>query len=111
MQRLAALGWIARAEGHDDDAVRQLTAAAELEDAMDKSPVTPGPALPAREMLGDLLLELGRPVDALAAYESTLAGSPNRLNALTGAARAALMAGDRTKAAGYYGALGKLLAD
>jgi tetratricopeptide (TPR) repeat protein len=111
IQRLAALGWIARAEGYNDDAIKQLSAAADLEDTTDKSPVTPGPMLPAREMLGDLLLEIGRPADALTAYEATLKGSPNRLNALTGAARAAQLAGDRAKAAGYYGAVQKLLAE
>jgi tetratricopeptide (TPR) repeat protein len=69
---------------------------------MDKSPVTPGSILPAREMLGDLLLELNRPEEALAAYERALKDSPNRLNGLSGAARAAQLSGHREKAHAYY---------
>ena len=59
-------------------------AAAELEDTAGKSPVTPGHVLPARELLGDLLRELGRDDDASAAYQATLAHSPNRARSLAG---------------------------
>lgn len=76
---------------------------------MDKSPVTPGAIVPAREMLGELLLDMNRPGEALEAFERSLAESPNRLNALTGAARAAQLSGDRAKAAGYYGRVAGLL--
>ncbi|HYX42691.1 MAG TPA: hypothetical protein VE821_13380, partial [Pyrinomonadaceae bacterium] len=76
VQRRAAEGWIARAEGKNDDAVTMLASAADLEDSMDKSPVTPGAVLPAREMLGDLLLELNRSDKALEAYERSLKDSP-----------------------------------
>ncbi|HVR42017.1 MAG TPA: hypothetical protein VMS56_01125 [Thermoanaerobaculia bacterium] len=106
---LLAEGWIARAEGRDDDALARLRSAADREDATEKSPVTPGAVVPAREMLGDLLLELGRPSDALAEYERSLADNPNRLNGLTGAARAAQLAGARAKALDYYARVGKLL--
>jgi hypothetical protein len=96
--RLAAAGWLARAERRDAEAVRLLTEAAKLEERVGKHPVTPGGVLPARELLGDLLLELGRPADALAAYDAALAGAPNRLNGLLGAARAAEAAGDAPRA-------------
>lgn len=100
--RLAAAGWIAFAEGRKDEAVKLLTAAAEREEKVGKHPVTPGSVLPARELLGDLLVELGRPVEALAAYEASLAGAPKRLNGLAGAARAAELAGDKARARGFY---------
>ena len=59
-----------------------------------KHPVTPGPPLPARELLGDMLLEIGRPAEALAAYEASLREAPNRFNSLYGAARAAELSQD-----------------
>jgi hypothetical protein len=105
----AADGWIAHAEGHNDDAEAALRAAADLEDSTEKSPVTPGSILPAREMLGDFLLEVNQPRKALDAYERSLKDSPNRLNGLSGAARAAQLAGDREKARGYYVQVAKLL--
>jgi tetratricopeptide (TPR) repeat protein len=108
VERRAAEGWIARAEGRSDEALTLLRAAADLEDSTDKSPVTPGSILPAREMLGDLLLELNQPEKALEAYERSLKDSPNRLNGLSGAARAAQLAGDRTKARAYYVQVAKL---
>jgi tetratricopeptide (TPR) repeat protein len=98
----AVEGWTAHAEGHEDAAEAQLRKAAELEDSMDKSPVTPGSILPAREMLGDFLLTMNRPQEALDAFERSLKDSPGRLNGLSGAAHAAQLAGDREKARGYY---------
>src|SRR5213592_4774463 len=68
IQRLAASGWLARTMGDTAEAVRLATTAADLEDGTQKHPVTPGSLLPARELLGDLLLELGRPVEAAQAY-------------------------------------------
>ena len=105
----ASEGWIAHAEGHNDDAESALRSAADLEDSTDKSPVTPGSILPAREMLGDFLLETNQPQKALDAYERSLKDSPNRLNGVSGAARAAQLAGDREKAHAYYVQLAKLL--
>lgn len=102
-QVLAA--WLARAEGRNDEALRQMRAAAAAEDATDKHPVTPGPIRPARELLGDLLLELGRPAEALAEFEAVLGSAPRRFNALYGAARAAQFAGEREKAARHYSQL------
>jgi len=101
-QRLAAGAWIARGEGRIDEAVRRAKAGAELEETVEKHPVTPGPLLPARELEGDLLLELGRPAAALRSYELTLAREPRRARALYGAARAAERAGQRQVARTRY---------
>jgi hypothetical protein len=67
-----------------------------------KHPVTPGALLPARELLGDLLLELGRPAEAGTAYAISLTSQPNRARSLFGAARAAELAGDLTAARRRY---------
>ncbi len=71
--RLAATAWLMFAEGRKDEALAVARAAAELEERTGKHPVTPGPPLPARELLGDMLLEMNRPAEALAAYEVSLA--------------------------------------
>ena len=105
--RLAASAWISRSEGRNDEALTQAEAAAELEETVGKHPVTPGPVLPARELLGDLLLDLDRPGEALTAFESSLLESPNRFNSLAGAALAAVRTGRRDKAADYYRTLHK----
>ena len=105
IQRLEAASWIARAEGKNEEALRLARSAAELEASTDKHAVTPGSIVPARELLGDLLLELEQPVAALKEYEASLATSPNRLHGLAGAGRAARGSGDRDKAASYYGKL------
>jgi tetratricopeptide (TPR) repeat protein len=108
IQLQVATAWLAYAEGKKGEAVRLMRAAADLEDSTDKHPVTPGMILPAREQLGDLLLETGQPAQALSEFEAALREAPNRFNGLYGAARAAELAGDRKKAAGYYGQLIKL---
>jgi len=108
IQRLAAAGWLAHAEKKDEDAVRLLRSAADLESSTEKHPVTPGAVLPAREMLGDLLLELSRPADALREYEASLQVAPGRFNGVFGAARAAEISGDRDKARTLYAALVEL---
>jgi tetratricopeptide (TPR) repeat protein len=102
IQRRAAASWLARAEGNDGEALRLMRSAADLEDSTDKHPVTPGSILPAREMLGDLLMELKQPAEALKEYEASLKDSPNRLNGLYGAARASELAGRLQKAKTYY---------
>ncbi|HVF61356.1 MAG TPA: hypothetical protein VNJ70_16225 [Thermoanaerobaculia bacterium] len=103
--RLAAAGWLARAERKDEEAVRLLTAAADLEDRVGKHPVSPGAVLPARELLADLLLEQGKGAAALAEYDAVLRSAPGRFNALYGAARAAELAGDGPAARQRYEAL------
>ena len=75
--------------------------AAAREDLTEKSIVTPGPLAPARELLGDMLMELKRPREALAAYRATLGKEPNRFHALCGAVKAAGSAGDRASAARF----------
>src|SRR5262245_40894412 len=102
IQRLAVAGWIARAEKKNDEAVALLRRAADLEAGTEKHPVTPGAILPAREMLAELLMDLGQPAPALAEYEMSRRSDPNRFNGLAGAARAAELAGNRDKARAYY---------
>ena len=102
IQRQATSAWLAHAEGKDDEALQVMRAAADLEDATEKHPVTPGAILPAREMLGDLLNELNQPVQALKEYENALESSPNRFNSIYGVARSAELSGDHKKARTYY---------
>jgi len=75
--------------------------AADLEDATEKSAVTPGPIAPASELLGEMLLELNRPGDAQRAFEATLRREPNRFRSLYGAARAAQQVGNSEPARRY----------
>ena len=98
IQRRAAAGWLARAEGRNDDAQRLLKEAVDLEAATDKHPVTPGAVAPARELYADLLMELGRPAEALAEYEASLKIAPKRRYAIAGASKAADAAGQGEKA-------------
>ena len=70
--------------------------------------MTPGPLAPARELVGEMLLEMNQPGDALKEFEATLKKEPNRFRAMFGAVRSASLAGDRQKARTYYGALLKV---
>ena len=108
IERQIAEGWLAHAEGRKDDALRLMRAAADLDDASEKHPVTPGAILPAREQVGELLLELGRPADAVTEFEAALKRAPGRLAALFGAARAAKLAGNAAKASGFYAQIVRL---
>jgi len=105
VQRLTASAWLARAERRNQEATASMRAAADLEDRTGKHPVTPGPVLPARELLADLLMELDRPALALPEFEKVLSNSPRRLNAIYGAGRAAELSGDRHRAAERYAEL------
>ena len=105
IQAKVATAWVLRAEGQDAGALAALRAAADHEDRTEKHVVTPGPFIPARELLGDLLLELKRPGEALVEYEASMAKEPNRFRGVYGAARAAELAGDREKARTHYGHL------
>ena len=89
IQSKEAAAWLAHAEHRTSDALRLLQMAADQEDAAEKHPVTPGAVLPARELLGDLLMEMQQPKAALAAYEMVLKVAPRRRNALKGAVEAA----------------------
>jgi len=101
IQQLAAQAWLDRAAHRDSAAIDGMRRAAGREDATEKSAVTPGPLAPARELLGDMLLESGRPAEALAEYRAVMVREPNRYHALDGAQRAAAAAGDRAAAASY----------
>lgn len=101
-QLLAARAWLTLQEGNAENALALMRRATELETKTDKEAVTPGEVLPAGELLGDMLAELKRPAEALAAFEAVLVNSPNRLNSLYGAARAAETAGDLKKATQHY---------
>jgi len=105
IQRRAAAAWLAFAEGRKQEAADEMRQAAEAEDRTEKSAITPGPLAPARELLGDMLLELNEPAQALKEFEATLSKEPNRFRTLNGAARAAKLAGNQTAAAKYYGDL------
>ena len=110
VQRQAAMATLAHAESNDREALELMRSAAALEASMEKHPATPGAVVPARELLADLLLELGQPADALREYEATLATDPNRFRSLFGAAQAAEQSGDMAKARRSYENLAALTA-
>jgi tetratricopeptide (TPR) repeat protein len=93
--------WNANAMGHTEEAVALLRAAADAEDALEKLPVTPGPIVPAREQLGQLLLDVHRPKQALRELTQALKDAPGRRAGLEAAARAAEGAGDSAAAAAF----------
>ena len=105
IQRQVASAWFLRAENKNDEALELMKAAADLEDSTDKHPVTPAPIQPARELLGEMLLELGDPAQALKEFEVSHRVEPNRFRGLYGAAKAAQVSGDREKARHYYAKL------
>ena len=102
---MAGLRW---RRAHKDEALKSMRAAADLEDSMEKHIVTPGPVVPARELLGDMLLEVGQPAEALQAFEASARREPNRLRGLYGAAQAAALSGNRDKAKALYAKLAVL---
>jgi len=110
IQRLAVAAWIARADNKNEEAVALMRQAADREDGTEKHPVTPGALFPAREMLANLLLDLGQAAPALAEFERSQKNDPNRFRGLAGAARAAELAGDRDRARGFYTKLTALAA-
>lgn len=103
--RLDVSAWIAHAEKRAEPSLALMREAADLEESTPKHSVTPAPTLPAAELLGDLLLELDRPAEALAAYQRSLAHYPSRFNSLLGAARAARTSGGESLALNYYAQL------
>ena len=102
MLRLELNGWLAHVEGQRERSVALMREAAELEVSTPKHAVTPGPILPAHELLGDLLLELKQPAEALAAYKRSMELYPRRFNVLLGAARASRTLGDESSARTFY---------
>ena len=111
IQRQIAIAWVAFAEGDKTRGIELLRAAAAAEDATDKSAVSPGPLAPARELLGYMLFEAGRPADALVEFEATIKKEPNRFRGLYGGARAAEAAGQRARAAALYTQLLQVASD
>jgi hypothetical protein len=107
IQHTVALAWIALAEKKNDEALRLMRQAADTEDSTDKAAISPGPIAPAREMLGEMLLELKRPSEALTELEAVMRKEPNRFRTLHLGARAATMTGDQAKASRYYSELVK----
>jgi hypothetical protein len=102
IKRQEVEAWIALAAGDTAAALATAHAAADLEDGIDKHPVTPAELLPARELEADLLMAVGRYPDARRAYRATLAREPGRARSTFGAARAADLMGDRTAALQGY---------
>jgi len=96
-----ASAWLAHAEGKNDEALKTLRMIAEKEEAEGDEPL----AMPAREMLADMLLDMNRPQEALAEYETDLKFNPNRFDGLYGAAHAAELAGKNDMANTYYSQL------
>jgi tetratricopeptide (TPR) repeat protein len=105
VQRLTGEGWIAFAKGDKDAGLRLMRSAADMEDGNEKSSLTPARMLPARELLGDMLLAAGQPREALVAYETSQQREPNRYRGLYGAGQAAMQSNDREKARLYFSRL------
>jgi hypothetical protein len=108
IQELEVEAWAALAEGKKEESLQRMRAAAELEDATEKSAVTPGPLAPARELLGEMLLELNEPAQALEQFEATLKKEPGRFRALYGAAHAGQLSGNSEASQKYFGELLKV---
>jgi len=109
--RLAAAAWVAHAEKRTAEALDLARSAADLDEATGKHPVTPGLLLPPRELLGDMLMELDRPAEALVEYEQSLRQAPNRFNSLYGAARAAELSDNSQRAEELYVELVEMTVD
>ena len=107
-QILAVSAWVALGEGTRDQAVKFMRTAADGEDSSLKNVAMENRLYPMRQLLADLLLEMGQPAAALTEYETALKASPNRYRGFWGAAQAAGAAGDRQKAATYFGKLVEL---
>ncbi len=102
IQIKTAEAWLALNEGKPSQAQELMQVAADMEDKTEKHPVTPGEVVPARELLGDMLLQMNKAGEALQAYEADLQKHPKRFNAVYGAALAAKKAGDTQKATMYF---------
>jgi hypothetical protein len=105
IQAAAVSAWSALTAGKNEDALRQMELAANTEDGTEKSVVTPGPLSPARELLGEMLLEMNKPTEALAQFEAALKREPRRFRSLYGAAHAAQLSGNRDLSQRYFGEL------
>jgi len=102
IQIKACQAWLSFAEGHHEEALTLMQESADMESRTAKHPVTPGEVLPASELLGDMLLAMDKPQEALNAYEVNLKGHPNRFNGIYGAAIASQMLADKQNATMYF---------
>jgi hypothetical protein len=105
IQRLAAQAWIELAQGKPEAALALMRQSADMQDASEKATVTPGHLAPSRELLGEMLLELNRPAQALQEFEASTIDNPKRFRGTYGAALAAAQAGDMARARVYYAKL------
>jgi tetratricopeptide (TPR) repeat protein len=110
IQEREVAAWAALAAGKKQLALRQMKSATELEDRTEKSAVTPGPLAPARELLGEMFLEMNQPLQALEQFEATLKKEPRRFRSLYGAAHAAQLGGRRDTSQKYFRELLKVCA-
>src|SRR3989304_1154997 len=78
IQGKGAAAWVAFAEGRKDEALTKMREAVAMEDLTEKSAISPGPIKPARELLGEMLLERGKPAEALPGFGGTMKKGPNR---------------------------------
>jgi tetratricopeptide (TPR) repeat protein len=108
VQRASAAAWVAFAKGNREEALSLMRRAADMEEKSETAPVTPGRIVPARELLGDMLLEAGRPGEALVEYERSQVHDPNRYRSLYGAGQAAAQSGNREKALHYFSKLNEM---
>lgn len=111
IQREIAQAWLDFARGSRDEGLRRLEAAADAEDNSDKAAISPGPLAPARELLGEMLLEMRRPDEALAEFEATLDKERNRFRATALAATAAEQADNGSAAADFRRQLADIAAN
>jgi len=102
IQEFEVRGWAMMSEGKKEEALRQMESATKLEDATEKSAVTPGPLAPARELYGEMLLQTNQPALALTQFEATLKKEPGRLRTLYGAGRAAQLSGNTEARRRYF---------
>jgi hypothetical protein len=98
IQKLGASAWLALAEGREAEALATMREAADREDRTEKAAVTPGPLAPARELLGEMLMQVKQPKAALAEFQKVMGKEPNRFRAIAGAASAAAATGNRALA-------------
>ena len=111
IQRISAMAWLTYQEGEKEKALNLMRLAAGIEASTEKHPVTPGEILPSRELLGDMLFDMGRYKEAQAEYEAALVRNANRFNSLYGAGRAAELAENKEKAVFFYKKLVEITAD
>ena len=105
IQAREAAAAAALAAGDTAVAVKEMEAAVAIEDSIDSLSQPPYPIIPAHELYGSMLIEMGRPAEARPHFEETLRRTPGRPKAIFGIARAAEMTGDTATARTHYSRL------